>query len=235
MIKLASRLLVAGAVAAGASSVVIIPAWATQSQGSSTSSGGSLSHIQAKAAVAISKQLARLHSDESKASANRWLTSTDKSALAGIFSGDFSGLTALKAKIDADTTSSQARSDYKEIFTGYRVYSLAQAQMRVAIRADRLTGQVLPHLQKIDSRLEARAQKSGSSSAGVPLADLSQRIRVLQSETNGISSQVLAFTSAQLDANHSLLRGVHQSLTSVASNMKAARSDIRAARLDLKK
>lgn len=197
-------------------------------------SAGSLSKVQAKASAAVSGRLASLRSAEAKVSSDRWLTSSDRSTLEGIYSNDASGLTALGAKISSDTAVAQARSDYHEISTAYRVYLLALRQRAIASRADRLTGHVVPGLAAAYSRLEAKQQAKGSSDAAAAIGALSRQIQDIQSAVNGVSSQVLAFTPAQLDANRALLGGVRQSLASAGSDVRSARSDIRTARKDLK-
>jgi hypothetical protein len=126
------------------------PAWAAGLGRNAT-----LAQIQTRVASAISARLASLSRTIPAVNTNKWLTSTDKSALNATVEADQSALTGLGLKIQADTTVAQARADYESIFLNYRLYALALPQVRLAAAADDITGTVLPRLTDAQTRLAA--------------------------------------------------------------------------------
>src|SRR5438874_1065316 len=66
------------------------------------------------------------------------LTAADRDALTTQLAAETSGLTALKAKIDADTDLATLRADLRDIVTQYRVYLLMDPKVHLVIGADRV-------------------------------------------------------------------------------------------------
>src|SRR5439155_10089617 len=64
------------------------------------------------------------------------LTAADRDALTTQLAAETSGLTALKAKIDADTDLATLRADLRDIVTQYRVYLLMDPKVHLVIGAD---------------------------------------------------------------------------------------------------
>jgi hypothetical protein len=215
------------AVAAGAAG-----AWAGTAYASNGNTGAntSLSTVKAKASTAISTRLSSLGSAVSTVNANKWLTSSDKAAALAILNNDTTGLTALRTKVQADTTVSTAVSDYRTIFTGYRVYVLALPQIRLAAASDHLSTGVLPRLTKAQSRLESllsgKDRSKDTSTVQAAMSDLAKRIQAIGQGTNGLSATLLAYTPAQYDANTSLLVPARTSLKTARGDAKTARQDI---------
>src|SRR5438105_5027819 len=100
----------------------------------------------------------------------RGLTASDRSALAATLSSDRSGLTALRAKLDAETALQAALSDAREIFAGYRVYAVVDLQVRMAIAADTLTTACNGKLSQVEQSLAALVTGSSSADAQAKLA-----------------------------------------------------------------
>ena len=83
-----------------------------------------LACIKSRAATAISNRETALQQMTTDINNSADITSSDKSTLLGQIQADESGLTALNATIQADTTAQQAWTDAQTIVTGYRVYLL---------------------------------------------------------------------------------------------------------------
>jgi hypothetical protein len=185
---------------------------------------------KARAATAISVRLASLNAAISAVGTNRVITSTDRTTLLTTLNGDLSGLTALRQKITADTDATQARADYRTIFTGYRVYALALPQARYAAAVDDITDTVLPRLTDALKRLAAllagSAADHNSADVQAAMTDLDKQILAITSTTTGLSASVLAFTPAQYNANHALLAGPRAQLRTARADVDAARKDI---------
>ena len=197
---------------------------------SATPSHPALSTIQQKAASAIAQRLTSLSRVISTVNGSSVISAADKSTLLGTLNGDVTGLTALGTKIAADTTAQQAATDYKTIFTGYRVYALALPQAHFAIAADALTGTVVPKLTDAQTKLAALLAGADAAkntpAVQAAMADLATQLAAIGSATGGLSATVLAYTPAQYDANHALLSSARQSLVTARADAKAARADI---------
>lgn len=189
-----------------------------------------LSAVQARAAAAISVRLASLNRAISAVDANRVITSSDKATLLNTLTGDQAGLTALKPKIATDTEPAQARTDYRTVFTGFRVYALALPQARYAAAVDDITDTVLPRLRDADERLAGlltgSAADRDSNDVVAAMTDLGAQIQAITSATKGLSATVLAYTPAQYNANHALLAGPRQQLRTARADIDLARKDI---------
>jgi hypothetical protein len=192
--------------------------------------GQSLTAIQQRAAAAIAKRLASLSVAINDVTNSSAISSGDKTTLLATLNADVSGLTALGVTIAADTTAQQALTDYKTIFTGFRVYALALPQVHFAAAADTITATVLPKLTDAQSKLAAllAGVDSGKNTPAVQakMADLATQIAAIASETNGLSATVLAYTPAQYDANHALLSPSRAALAISRNDARTARGDI---------
>lgn len=202
----------------------------TSSSSAAPDHGQSLTAIQQRAAVAIAKRLASLSVAINDVTNSSAISSGDKTTLLATLNGDVTGLTALGVTIAADTTAQQALTDYKTIFTGFRVYALALPQVHFAAAADTITVTVLPKLTDAQTKLAAllAGVDSGKNTPAVQaaMADLATQITAITSETNGLSSTVLAYTPAQYDANHALLSPARAALAISRNDVRTARGDI---------
>jgi hypothetical protein len=198
-----------------------------------------LQQLKAKANVAINARLSSLHFAIGEVSNNSVITPADKTTLLGILNHDVSGLTALGPKIQADTTLAQGRTDYRTIFSGYRVYALALPQVLFATAADDITVTALPRLQDANTRLTAllsgKDKAKDTPTVQALMRDLAAQISVATGETNGLSNQVLSFTPAQWDANHKILAGPLQTLKAARGHVHTARRDVASVIEEIKK
>ena len=216
------------AIAAGATG-----AWAGTASAASPASAtpaANLATVKAKAAAAISMRLSSLDTAVTAVNANKWLTPSDKATALQILDNDSSGLTALGAKIQSDTTLSVAISDYRTIFTGYRVYLLALPQIRLAAASDDLSTGVLTRLTDAQNRLESllsgKDHSKDTPSVQAAMTDLASQLTAIRQETNGLSGTLLAYTPAEYDANTALLSPARTALKSARTDVKTARQDI---------
>ena len=216
---------------AGAAAPAALADTGSTSPSSSAPTGATtLAEIKAKSASAISIRQSALQSAITDVTANRYLTTGDRSAVLAILNSDVTGLTALAPVIQADTTVAKAAADYKSIFTQYRVFALALPQARLAASADDLTGTVLPRLTDAQSKLQAllAGPDSGKNTPQVraAMADLGEQITAITSETSGVAATVLGYTPAQWNANPSILDPSRSSLVTARGDSRVAHDDI---------
>jgi hypothetical protein len=197
-----------------------------------------LAAVQKQAATDIARRLASLSVAINDVTNSTAISAADKTTLLATLNADVTGLTALGTKIAGDTTVQQAVTDFKTIFTGFRVYALALPQVHFAAAADTITVSVLPKLTDAQSKLAAllAGVDSGKDTPAVQalMTDLGNQIAAITSETSGLSATVLAYTPAQYDANHALLSPARASLAISRNDSRTARNDIATVVADLK-
>jgi len=195
-------------------------------QNQSTSSPATLAQIQAKAAAAITKRVDSLNAAVSKVDARPAL-GQDAATLAAYLQQDITPLQNLGAKIAADTTVSQAKADFADIFVDFRVYALVLPAARQAAVADAITVTALPKLTTFSTKAQQRVTENGQNDATVEqmIDSLNNDLSGAQSASSGVATTVLAYTPSQWNADHSLLSATKTSVQTATGDVKSARSE----------
>lgn len=197
-----------------------------------------LAQIQAAGAKATSDRETKLTAAITKVTADKSLGSSDRSTILGTLNADLAGMKLSASTIAADTTTTQAEADLKQVFEKYRVYAVALPQARLSSDADRLTGKTLPALTKEQSTLAgllAGKDKAKSTSAlQSDLSDMSAQIATASHDSGGVASEALAVTPAAYDSNHSALSSVKTAIASARTAAGKARQDAKTIRQALK-
>lgn len=229
-------MLVAAVVTAGVTGLTGTAFAQTTTSTSTSTTTSTLAAIQAKAAKAVSQRVGSLNTAIGDINNHKNLTSADRTAVLQLLNGDLSAMNTLGAKIAADTTVSQARTDYQSIFTNYRVYALVLPQARLVAATDDLTAGVVPRLTDAQSRLQALLSGKDSSkntpAVQASMTDLAKQINGITAAisgpgTNGLAATILAYTPAQWNANHSLLDPAHSQIHTARRDAKAGRADVK--------
>ena len=237
---LAVALVTAGAITASAAGAfAATPSPTASAHSTTTSSPGrlgkdpTLQQIQAAASSATGQRITKLNAAITQVKADKTLTSSDRSTLLSTLQGDLSGMQQLQAKIAADTTASQAHTDFATIFRQYRVLAVALPQERITREADRATATTLPRLQATEQKLSNQLEKNqakDTSTAKAALADLQQQITAVQSDAQGLDAAALAITPARFNQSHSATTDVQSKAKALRTAEKAAQKDIRTIR-----
>lgn len=148
---------------------------------------------------------------------------------------DITGLTALQAKIDADTDLSTAKTDAKGIFGDFRIYALIIPRGWILASADRVTvvtGLMSTLVGNIQTRVTA-AQSSGTdvSSLSALIADATAKIADANAQAASAQSGVTALVPDQGDKTKAASN--HAALVAARAEIKTATADIIAARKDI--
>jgi hypothetical protein len=189
-----------------------------------------LALTQATAAAAIAPRLASLQATVAIISTSTTVLPADKTALLATLNADRSGLTALGAKIRADTTGGQATADYRAIFYTYRVFALAVPQAEYVSAADAITGSALPTIIDVQGELESLLNGPGaaknSASVQAAMDDLQAQISAVQVATAGLTATVLAYRTGDYSNNNNLLTPWRLQLANARADLKAAIADL---------
>lgn len=235
IVSAAGALIAAGILAGGMHPVAAdttaspTPAPATASP-SPTSAPLTLPELKAKCDQAVQNRLTSLGKDQTDVNGSKTLTSSDRSALLGQISSDVSGLTALDATIQADTTLKQAHADCELIVTNFRVYVLEDPKIHEVIAADTIDA-VTDELTSLEPKIEALIDYSNASAANKAqartlLADLRDKVNAARVSDSGVVALVINLTPSGYPGNA-------VDLQSGAANIKTARDDLHGARADI--
>ena len=177
----------------------------------------------------IGRRLNSLNKLESKISAASKLTASDKAYLSAEISGEITGLTTLKGKLDAETTLVAARSDAQSIYTEYRVYYLVVPKVWLVKTADDqliVESKLATLAQKLQTRIDS-AKTSGKNVDNLQneLNDLTKQVSNAQSISSSIEQKVLPLQPSDYNSDHTILSGDRDQLKSAHTDNMAAYSD----------
>lgn len=217
-------------VLAGASLGAVASAAAT-----TASAGTDQQHLQAiitKGDQEINRRLSSLDGLTSKINAATKLTVSDKTTLANEVSSELTGLTALKTKLDAETTLSGAKADAQSIYTDYRVYALVTPKVWLVKTAD--DQQVVEtKLTALAAKLQARitiAQNAGKNVMALQtqLNDLTAKTQAAQAISSAIETKVISLQPGDYNTDHTILSGDRDQLKTAHTDNQAAYTDAKA-------
>ena len=173
---------------------------------------GSLKAVKAQAANRIAMRIRSLNKAIAQVQSYSFL-GPDQATMVGKMQSDISGLQALNAKIQSDTTVQQAVADASTIFTGFRVYYLVLPADSLVVNIDHLDNILVPDLNSNISGIEAE-EPSNQAVIGPLVTDMQNDVQRASSATSGLSAQLLSFTPADWNANHELLEPARSSVAS---------------------
>jgi hypothetical protein len=176
-----------------------------------TTASAELARIDQRAAEAISVRLSSLNTAIAVVQAKSYLGS-DGATLVANMQADESGLQALEAKIEADTTVAAALADYDQIFSGFRVYYLVIPVVNDVIRVDYLDSVAIPQLNQEISQLQAQVNSSNQAVIDPLIAGMQAQVQVISTATASLSGELLSYTAAEWDANQQLLAGANANI-----------------------
>lgn len=194
--------------------------------------GATLQQIQAAAATDISNRVTALNSAIGKVKAATFLGS-DQATLLTMLQSDVTGLQQLGQTIAADTTSSAAAANLKQVYTNFRVYVLTLPVAARVARDDRMATVAAPRLTKVAARIASKETPANQSQVGPLLSDLASHVSAATSAVNGDVATLEGYTPADWNANHSLLATSKASTATAFGDLTTARSDAKQAAADV--
>lgn len=158
-----------------------------QNQASKTASTKErrLADVIKKADTLITTRINNLNNLTTRIQNDPRLTADQKTNLTSQVQSAISGLTSLKAKIDADTDAATALTDAKQIFTNYRVYEEFEPKIRFLILLNNLSStsakiqSLMPQLQNLVNNLQS--QGKDVSGLTLLLVDINAQLQTINS------------------------------------------------------
>ena len=219
------RLLTAALAAAG-----VVAAGVTTPASAATLQQSTLASCKQVGQTEVSRRLTTISTLQTRVGNAKDLTAAHRSRLSTLLSSDSTGLSALNATIQADTTLAQCRTDVRAVVTKYRIYVLVVPQVHLVIAADILTT-VDTRLANLEDKLAKAIDSAGlppgqKDKAGDALADMRSQVSAAATALQGQADAVLALTPAGYPGTTSTLLAVRSRLSTARTDLGKARDDV---------
>jgi hypothetical protein len=202
--------------------------------------GASVSTLRAMGDCEINRRFATLNQLGSRVSGSKVLTSSDAAALTSEIGSTTSGLTSLKATIDAETSISALRAEIGRIASDYRVYLLVGPQVNLVSAADGVVASQT-RFSKVNTNLTSRiaAAKAAGKDVTAAQADLDKMNAAVTAAVGlatPLPAALLPLTPAQYNGGTAgpVLANARTALGQARDQIKAAVADAKACRDALK-
>jgi hypothetical protein len=153
------------------------------------------------------------------------LSTSDRSALVTILTGEQSALGTDATNAAAATTYAQLNAVQKSVVGDERVYAVVSHQVSLVIAADNDTV-VEGGYPDLTIELTPLVTELGSKHASGLLADISSRVAAASSLTKGITTEVLALTPAGYPGNESQIKTYTFQLGQVSRDLVIAKGEV---------
>ncbi|HKU18791.1 MAG TPA: hypothetical protein VJP80_05980 [Candidatus Saccharimonadales bacterium] len=198
----------------------------TTNSSTATSGETALATFKTKGDAEISRRLKTLDTLTTKISANTKLSASDKTALTAEVTSEISGLTALKTKLDAETTRAGAIADVQSMISDYRVYALIVPKVELLKTADSQQ-QTQDKLTTLAAKLQTRITEAKTAGKDVTalqtqLDQMKAQISAAQALSTAEQTKLLALQPTDYDADHTVLLAIITQLKSAQSMNQTA-------------
>jgi hypothetical protein len=190
----------------------------------------------ARAATEIGKRIADLTLVSTRINSMTHVSDATKASLSATIQSSIASLTALKAKIAADTTTADIKADMQSITGAYRIYALVLPQVRILAAADH-AGTVADMIAAMNTKMQARidaAKASGKDVTTIVTAqtDLALKLADVKLQSSTAVTAVSTLTpdngdKTKMEANTAALKRARADLAVAENELKAAHKDIK--------
>jgi hypothetical protein len=188
----------------------------------------------------INRRFTTLTALSTRVSTSKVLTSADAAALQSEIGSTRSGLTSLKATIDAETSIPALKLDIVKIAADYRVYLLVAPQVHLVNAADGVLA-AQTRFATVNTNLAARiaTAKAAGKDTTAAQADLDAMNKAVTAAGNlagPLPAQLLPLTPAQYNGGTAglVLTAARAALVQARTDLKSAVADAQACRAALK-
>jgi len=182
----------------------------------------------------VDRRIAALNDLNTRIQQMQRVSDAFKQSISATIAANITNLTALKAKIDADTDSATLKADLKSITEAYRIHVLIMPQGRIAAAADRVAV-IVNMMGTLGSKLQARVQAAGQAGNDVTtvnalLIDMSAKLTDAQTKaqaaiTVSATLQPDGGDKTKMDANNAALKEARADLVAAQKDLADARKD----------
>lgn len=189
-----------------------------------------LATLKARATAEIDKRITRLNAQIKRVGEMERLSTEQKASITAELSAQVTALTALKAKIAADTDVATVKEDMKSITKAHRVYAVSMPKAAITAAADRIMN-VAAQMETFSAKLSARITAAASVEVKAALADMNAKIADAK-----VQAQAGAALVANLQADNgdtAIAASNAEALKSAKAKIEAGQADLKAARKDM--
>jgi hypothetical protein len=196
-----------------------------------TKGGASITTLQSHGDAEIASRLSDLASLSARIGEMKNVSASDKASLQATINAETSGLTTLKASIDADTVLATLKTDVESITKDYRIYMLIIPQGRIEAVVDR-TATIDADFNALAPKLEARITADNNNSvAANAYSDMQAKVSDASAQSSAALTEVASLSPDQ--GNTTIEASNTASLKDAAAKLKTSTADLKAARVDL--
>ncbi len=174
----------------------------------------------------LSKRISEMEkvSDEQKASTN------------AMVQGEVASLTALKAKIHADTDPAVLKADVRSITASYRIFALIIQQWHILATADKITS-VADSMTALSVKLQTRidsAKAEGKDTVAVQASLEDMKEKIAEAKTLAESARTKVASLVPDGGDKTKMTANMEALKSARADIQKAHQDLKVAREDAK-
>jgi hypothetical protein len=192
-----------------------------------------LPDLISKGDAAIAKRIASLNALNTRIQSLKNVSASEKASISAEVQTNITGLTTLKAKLDADTDATVALTDAKSILGSFRIYALVIPQGYIASAADRVAtvvGMMTDISSKLQARITAAPANANITAMQASLSDLNTKVADAQTNAQTAQNAVAGLVPDQ--GNATVQASNTAALKAARANIKVSTSDLVAARAD---
>jgi vacuolar-type H+-ATPase subunit I/STV1 len=192
--------------------------------------------IQAQGDKQITARIASLNKLVAKIQALKKVSDGGKTAFSGKVQVQIDALTALKAKIDADTDLATLQTDTKSITISYRIFVLFNPQTEILVAVDRM-GANADQLTAMATTLQASiqtAQTAGKDVAALQTALVDAEAKIADATTQSQNAENAVSSLAPDQGDKTVLASNTAALKSARAMLKTGTQDLNAANKDFR-
>ncbi len=198
-----------------------------------TCSADRLTYVKARVDAAVAKRQVTIDRLTAAIAARQHVTDAHRSTLSSTYSADSSGLAAVDATVQGDTTCAQAVTDGWKVVSDYRVYLLLVPQTHLTAASDTGTwaaGQLSAAVPKVQAAIDALTDPQQKAAAQAKLDDLTAQVAAATSALSGAADGVLALKPSDIPAQLATIEGYRAKVATAHADLARAVADARALR-----
>lgn len=210
----------------------------TTTGGASARGAQRITNVKTRAEEEIDRRIAALNKLLTRLGNIKKLTADQIASFTTQIQAEITSLTALRAKIDADTDLATLLTDRKSIVSSYRVYVVFMPQIGLLAAADRMDTVAL-QMSSISAKLQTRIQTAQTNGKNVTalqaaLTDLQSKLADEKVQTAAVVTEVVPLTPAGYPGNKTVILDARSKIKAGEADLKASRQDIKTIILGLR-
>jgi hypothetical protein len=193
----------------------------------------SIATLISRADSEINQRVQSLNDLLSRIGLMKKISNDKKNNLTSSVQNEITELTALKAKIDADTSLPTAKTDYQSITKSYRIYLLVLPQTRLVAASDRVLT-IVDAMNAVGVKIQLRISAlTGTNVAAINqiFSDFTAKIADASAQANAAVSEVSGLlpdqgNTATMQANIAALKDARAKIKTATADLVSARKDM---------